>query len=129
MIKLPPFDEEAMAEIDADAYFTAMEALERAEICARTHDITRAEIARRLGKDRATVTKILNGTNRNITLRTLFCLMKAMNRKVFIDSIDVSELPASKPNFTFEPCTMAAPSTVYLSSPKSGSSVSTYVTA
>jgi transcriptional regulator with XRE-family HTH domain len=126
MTRILPFDQEAMAEIDADAYFTALEALEAAERGARAHSITRAEIARRLGKDKATVTKILNGTNRNITLRSLFCLMKAMNRKVIIDSVDFADLPSSKPNFRIEPCTTVAPSAVYLGVPKAGGNINTY---
>ena len=108
-----PFSAEDLAEIDSDAYFTAMEALERAEAEARSQNINRAEIARRLGMDRGTVTKILNGTHRNITLKTLFGLMRAMNRKTFISSKDVSSLASDKPNFFMDRCDTPAPAVIY----------------
>lgn len=108
-----PFSAEDLAEIDSDAYFTAIEALERAEAEARAQKINRAEIARRLGMDRGTVTKILNGTHRNITLKTLFGLMRAMNRKAFIISKDISSLSEEKPNFYMDQCETFVPAVIY----------------
>lgn len=80
------------AEIDADAYYTALEALEKAERAASKKGIRRSDIARLSGIDPARVTKILSGEMRNITLKTLFILMRVMNRKVFITSKDVADL-------------------------------------
>lgn len=126
-----PFSAEDLAEIDSDAYFTALEALERAEVEARAQKINRAEIARRLGMDRGTVTKILNGTHRNITLKTLFGLMRAMNRKTFISSKDVSALGDERPNFFMDKCETVVPAVIYnhqiQGSAKSGTY--TYITA
>ncbi len=98
----PPFSADEKAEISADSFYTAMEALERAERHASKKGFSRAEIATIAGMDPSRVTKILGGSERNITLKTLFRLMKVMGRKVYIHSEDYDDLKGKKPNFDFE---------------------------
>jgi transcriptional regulator with XRE-family HTH domain len=45
--------------------------------------VTRIELSRRLGYDKATVTQTLRG-NRNLTLRTLLDMAGALNKRVVI---------------------------------------------
>lgn len=103
------FTEIELAELDSEAYYAAAEALEAAEKAAKAKGITRADIARALGMDKGSVTRVLGGSQRNITLKTLFSLMKAMNRKVFITSCDIEDLPCRKPNFSFDAQTFERP--------------------
>jgi len=97
-----PFTADEKAEINADSFYTIMEALEYAERQASAKGFTRSEIATIAGMDPSRVTKILGGSERNITPKTLFRLMKAMGRKVFINSEDHEDLQRKKPNFSFE---------------------------
>lgn len=97
-----PFSADEKAEISADSFYTALEALERAERHASDNGFSRAEIAIIAGMDPSRVTKILGGSERNITLKTLFRLMKAMGRKVYILSENYDDLKSRRPNFDFE---------------------------
>lgn len=109
----PIFTDEDIAEFDAEAFYAASEALEAAEFAAKSKGITRAEIGRRLGMDKGTVTRILGGSQRNITLKTLFSLMRAMNRKVFITSCNIDDLHHKRPNFSFDINTSRELITIY----------------
>lgn len=100
--QITSFSLEEALEIEADAYFTALEALERAEHSAKQKGITRAFISKRSGIDKVTVTRVMGGAAKNVNLKTFFKLMTAMNRKVFISSEDNADLHAFKPNFNFD---------------------------
>lgn len=118
MTELSIFTDEDLAEFDAEAYYAASEALEAAERASKAKGITRAEIARRLRMDKGSVTRVMGGSQRNITMKTLFALMRAMNRKVFITSCSIDELDAKKSNFFFDHSTIEAPTiTVYSQRP------------
>ena len=92
--QVTPFTEDEHLEIDAVAYFEALEALEEAERRAAKKGLTRAQIAEITGMDPSRVSKVLGGASPNITLRTLFLLMKAMGEKVFIKSQPYESLAA-----------------------------------
>ena len=100
--KRSAFTADEKAEINAESFFTVMEALEYAERQVSAKGLTRSEIAEIAGIDPSRVTKILGGSERNITLKTLFRMMKAMGRKVFLTSEDYDDLHRRKPNFSFE---------------------------
>ena len=101
--KIEPFSRAELIRIKVDSYHTAIEALQRAERRAKATGLKRADFAMRAGLDRATVSRILNGSTRNITLKTLFLLLRAMGERTFIDSKPLAELAVAKPNHRFTP--------------------------
>ncbi|MCJ2078062.1 helix-turn-helix transcriptional regulator [Methylobacterium sp. E-016] len=96
------FSEREKADIEADSYFTTLEAIEFAASKADEAGISPAIISKRSGIDAGSLSKLLNGRKRNITLKTLFTVMKAMNRKVYILSEDRKDIKNRKPNFNFD---------------------------
>lgn len=102
MADIVEFTTNEKADIEADSYFTALEAIEFAASEAAKKGIGPSAIAKRSGMDPATVSKLLNGRKKNITLKTLFMVMKAMNRKVYISSEDRKNIKDRRPNFNMD---------------------------
>ena len=69
--------------------------------------VSRAELAKRLGKSKAFVTQVLRGRH-NMTLRTLADLFNAMDCRVLVDAVQTSSMKSVKggSSWTFdtEPC-------------------------
>lgn len=63
--------------------------------------VTKAELARRIGKSRGFVTQILSG-NRNMTLRTLADLAFALGSKVDV-TMEAIESTGAQPEVVFDP--------------------------
>lgn len=102
MANIIEFSTKEKADIEADSYFTALEAIEYAASEAAKKGIGPAAISKRSGIDAATISKLLNGRKKNITLKTLFTVMKAMNRKVYISSEDREKIKDRRPNYDFD---------------------------
>jgi len=95
-----PFTAKEKAAIEAESYFASLRALEFSE---RHTDETRTHIADRAGMAKSTVSKILNGSARNITLKTLFLLVRAMGHKLSIEAFDLKTAHTRASNFHFAP--------------------------
>jgi hypothetical protein len=101
------FTKKDLGRIEAEGYFAALRALERAE--AESDVTSRSEISRISGFPKETVTRVLNGSAKNITLRTLFVLARAMGFKIFIEVERVGRLRSKASNFDFSPTTRRGP--------------------
>ena len=103
MSKLPavqPFTEDERAAIEAESYFASLHALEFAE---RHSSETRTNIAARAGMAKSSVSKILNGSAKNIGTYTLFVLMRAMGFKLIFEPLDLKQAYQRASNFSFMP--------------------------
>ncbi|MFQ3550390.1 MAG: helix-turn-helix transcriptional regulator [Armatimonadota bacterium] len=67
-------------------------------ICEIMQDdnISRAELARRLGKSRAWITKALNG-ERNLTIKTVVDILWELDYKVKFEAVPKNPVPEEKP--------------------------------
>jgi transcriptional regulator with XRE-family HTH domain len=70
-----------------------MQATEAIATLLQDQDVSRAELARRIGKSPAFVTKVLRGDN-NFTLRTLSDIFFALNRSAHLSLGDVGDVIA-----------------------------------
>lgn len=80
-----------------------MQATEAIASLMHEQEVTRADLARRIGKSSAFVTKILRGDN-NFTLRTLSDLLFALDRSAHLTLGEIGEeisLCATRPAQTF----------------------------
>jgi DNA-binding Xre family transcriptional regulator len=108
-----------LSEADlAEQWFALRNRTWRAVVAAvMTSGIEQKKLAERIGMDAGQFNKIVTGKRSNLTLRTLHKIARAINHRLQISLVPLSNLP--KPNYSYEASklTIASTSSV-MSSPK-----------
>lgn len=73
----------------------AIEALQDAfDDCVKFEGVSAAGLARDLSVDASALSRILNGKNQNVKLRTLAKIFRALEKRMEVSFVDLSSIPA-----------------------------------